>query len=371
MARKRQQRRSWGAIRQLANKSRRWQASYVGPDLVRHVAPATFTHKMDAEVWLASERRLVETGAWSPPSVRQNTKALTLAAYAQTWLADRNVKPRTKAGYQAMLDQHIVPKLGALPLTSLTPHLVRSWYASLGKDTPTRNSHVYSLLHAVLATAVSDELIATNPCTISGAMNVPTRRQSVILTPAEVSALADAMPERYRALVLLAAWCGPRWGEVIELRRRDLSDDHAVLTIARGVTHRQGQCNVDTPKSGKGRKVVLPPHIRPIVAQHLEQHVAKGADAQLFPAARACHLNDKVFRDHFTKALATIGREGVRFHDLRHFCGTQTARVGNLVETMDRLGHSTVKASLIYQQMVSGRDAAVAEALSKLADDDA
>ena len=44
-----------------------------------------------------------------------------------------------------------------------------------------------------------------------------------------------------------------------------------------------------------------------------------------------------------------------------------SARVGNLVETMNRLGHSTAKASLIYQQMVSGRDAELADALSKLA----
>jgi hypothetical protein len=49
---------------------------------------------------------------------------------------------------------------------------------------------------------------------------------------------------------------------------------------------------------------------------------------------------------------------------------TQTARAGNLVETMGRLGHSTVAASLIYQQIVSGRDAAVAEALSQLAQTD-
>jgi integrase len=80
-------------------------------------------------------------------------------------------------------------------------------------------------------------------------------------------------------------------------------------------------------------------------------------------------MNDRVFsREYFADALAAIGRKGVRVHDLRHFSGTQTARVGNLVETMGRLGHSTVKASLIYQQIVSGRDVAVAEALSELAE---
>jgi len=66
--------------------------------------------------------------------------------------------------------------------------------------------------------------------------------------------------------------------------------------------------------------------------------------------------------------LKTVGREGVRVHNLRHFAGTQTARAGgNQPETMQRLGHSTVSASLLYQQRVSGRDAEIAQALSQLA----
>ena len=55
-------------------------------------------------------------------------------------------------------------------------------------------------------------------------------------------------------------------------------------------------------------------------------------------------------------------------HDLRHFAGTQVARVGSLAETMSHLGHSTVSASMRYQHMVSGRDAEIAAALSKLAE---
>jgi hypothetical protein len=63
-------------------------------------------------------------------------------------------------------------------------------------------------------------------------------------------------------------------------------------------------------------------------------------------------------------ATKTIGGEEMPAHDLRHFAGTMTAQVGNLFETMARLRHSTHKASLIYQQQVSGRDIAVADALS-------
>ena len=78
-------------------------------------------------------------------------------------------------------------------------------------------------------------------------------------------------------------------------------------------------------------------------------------------------MNDKVFRDSFVAATEKIGREGIRIRDLRHFSGSQVARVGNLVETMNHLGHSPVTASLRYQHLVSGRDVEIAHQLSALA----
>ena len=96
-------------------------------------------------------------------------------------------------------------------------------------------------------------------------------------------------------------------------------------------------------------------------------------EALLFaPARSGCHLDAKSFRARFNIALKSIGREGVRVHDLRHFAGTMTARVGaSLADTMGRLGHSTHGASLIYQHAVSGADVEIAEALSRLAEESA
>ena len=362
-------RRGWGRIRRLPS-SKRFQASYVGPDLVRHNAPNTFTAKIDAEHWLAAERRSIELDTWIPPTMRvaeKKAKTITVGEYAATWIEHRNVKPRTRSGYQDLLRLHIGLTLGKVPLKNLTGEAVRAWYASLGTDHPRRNSHAYGLLHAVCATAVSDGLIPANPCTMTRVTNPPRKREPVILTVAEVAALANAIrPKRFKAFVLLSAWCGVRWGETVELRRRDVSDGCLTIHVARAVTHRGG-CRVDTPKSGRGRVVVVPPHIRADLKHHLDVNVAKDADALLFPALRSCHLNDNVFRDSFNPALASIGRTNVRIHDLRHFAGTQTARVGNLVENMARMGHSTVKASLMYQGIVTGRDHEVAAGLSQLA----
>src|SRR6476660_7432443 len=190
-------------------------------------------------------------------------------------------------------------------------------------------------------------------------MNPPRQRDPAILSVAEVAALADAIkPDRVKALVLLSAWCGVRWGEVIELRRTDIGKGAEVLTVSRAASHRGKGCRVDMPKSGKARAVVVPPHIREDLKEHLARYVDKEPDPLVFPALRyACHFNDSVFAKHFAKA---VGRDDVRIHDLRHFAGTQAARVGSVTEVMDRLGHSTPRASLMYQGLASGRAREVA-----------
>jgi integrase len=369
------QRRGWGHIRQLPSRRTpgrgRHQASYIGRDNQRHIAPHTFADRISAERWLAEERLLRDSEDWTTPAhqdAQRWTAGETLAEFGTRWIAERNLKPRTRALYESQFASHIAPALGAVPVRHVTAERVRGWYAALDKKHARRNSQVYGLFHAVMATAVKDGVLAANPCQIERAMNTARKREPKILSVPHVAELAGKMPERYGVLVLLAAWCGLRWGEVIELRRRDVGAEGATLTIARGVTH-HGGCRIDTPKTGKARMVVVPPHIRPAVTHHVDTYVGDGDDALLFtPARGGCHLNDKVFADsYFKPALAAIGSDGVRIHDLRHFAGTQTARVANLVETMTRLGHSTSKASLKYQQQVSGRDVEIAEALSKLA----
>jgi integrase len=52
--------------------------------------------------------------------------------------------------------------------------------------------------------------------------------------------VAEAIEPHYRALVLISAWCGLRWGEVTELRRKDIGKDALVLTVSRGATHQEG-----------------------------------------------------------------------------------------------------------------------------------
>jgi integrase len=361
-------RRSWGWV--AKQRSGRYLASYIGPDLLRHYAGATYTSKLDAEAWLATERRLIELETWTPPAERAAAKratTVTLDVYATTWIEQRPLKPRTRSMYDDLLRLHIKPQLGNVPIGALSGAAVRAWHSKLGTEHKRRNAHAYGLLHAVCATAVKDGLLATNPAMIERATSTPRTRQPVILSIAELDQVADKMPPNLKALVLLAAWCGLRWGEVTELRRKDIERDCEVVFVSRAVTHRGG-CQIDTTKTSKPRAVVIPRLFRPDIKHHLDTYVMKEADALLFTAPRSCHYDEHTFRDQFKAALKAVGREGVRIHDLRHFAGTQTARVANLPESMARMGHTSVKASLMYQQRVSGRDAEIADDLSALAE---
>jgi len=104
--------RGWGHIRRLP--SGRYQASYVEQKnrMIRHNAPMTFSAKVDAEHWLANARREMERGSWTPPAQRsaeRMAKMVTLAAYAENWIAERKLGKRTREGYEPTLRLHIAP----------------------------------------------------------------------------------------------------------------------------------------------------------------------------------------------------------------------------------------------------------------------
>lgn len=362
--------RGFGFVRRLP--SRRYQASYIGPDAERHTAPATFQAKMDAEAWLAFEHGLVGSDTWTPPAARSvraqhAVHAKTFGEYAATWLAGRDLKPRTRSHYASLLRRQLAPWQD-VPVASIRPDMVRDWHAALDKGTPTLRVHAYSLLRAILATAVTDGLLPANPCHIRGA---GTARRVHKIRPAtleELTALVEAMPLKYRCMVLLASWCGLRFGELTELRGKDVDLGSGVLRIRRGVVRVDGQAVVGTPKSAAGaRDVAIPPHLLPALQTHLAEHAQRGREGLLFPSTAGAHLAPSSLYKVFYVAREVAGRPDLRWHDLRHTGAVLAASTGaTLAELMGRLGHSTPGAALRYQHAAEGRDAQIAEALSAL-----
>ncbi|WP_067571756.1 tyrosine-type recombinase/integrase [Nocardia acidivorans] len=364
MAKKATPRRSWGTCKQLPSK--RYRATYVGPDGRTYAAPQTYAAKIDAEGWLSNEKRRIDLGNWRPPTV-EAVRGSTFREYAATWLEQRDLKPRTRGLYSDLLRLHINPTLGDRALESIRPADVRKWHSGVttGK---TRKAHAYSLLHAIYATAVSDEVVDSTPCRIRGAMATKRAKQIVMLTPAELAKLADAMPEHLRLAVLLTAWCGLRSGELKELRRKDVGPEGHTLRVERAVTFRSGETLVDTPKTEAGsRTVTVPPHLKDAVKEHLSK--VRGTEALLFPGPDGkTHMSDWLLRKAVTKAAKEIGKPGLTPHSLRHCGAVWAAQSGATTkELMHRIGHTTPNMAMRYQHAAEARDVEIAKRLSKMA----
>lgn len=377
MAKAERTRRSFGRLRQLP--SGRWQASYLHNGAVFKAA-TTFPTKSSAGHWLQAEEDLIDLdrrrpGEWTPPAERaakRQAEKLTLRAYSKTWLANKTkLARRTRDLYQSQLDNLILPVLGDLGLTEVTPEHVRSWFAELGTAHETRNAQAYGVLNGVFNTALSDDLIDKNPCRIRGAGSVKHAKRSVILLDAaQLTELAAKMPEELRLAVLLAGWCGLRKGEVFALRRCDITADGSVVSVERAVTYREQRFEAGPTKTRESKRVVsVPPHIRPAVLEHLKRHVEKGREALLFtdPATGGFH-GEWHFRGPWDTARKAIGQPELHFHDLRHAAGVMAAQTGaTLRELMDRLGHTSPNMSMRYQHTAEGRADALADRLSALA----
>lgn len=357
-------RRGFGCIRKLP--SDRYQARYTGPDGETYKAARTFASSDDAVGWLNSERKRIDLGVWTPPNDRSTADgmaagAVTLGDYAERWYkeTDGRHKPRYRKLNRGYLDRQILPKLSDTPLTQLTAQDVRSWFASLDSRYPTRNANAYSLLRTILNQAVDDELLQVNPCRIKGAASKHRVREPIALSADEVRTLADAMPKKWRALVLVAGFSGLRWGELTALRRRDidLTGGGATVSVRRAVVRVKGGWVVGRPKSKAAlRTVPLPDPLRSILVDHMKAYSGSGPTGLVFPAEVSEYLHRDNVREALKRAGKKIGHENIVPHDLRHTAATLFAEAGaTLADHMTLMGHTSAAMSARYTHSTSGR----------------
>lgn len=357
-------RKSWGAIRRLPSK--RYQASFIGPDEIRHLAPDTFKTKTEASEWLSQMRSDIRDGLWQPKekvteplSETPRFKDFALRHIAlQTNRNGELLRESTKAMYRRILMSHLV-EFHELTLDSISKPKIQEWYANLvGTGKRTTASKAYKVLSATLRRAEDDGHIRANPCTIRGAHSAATGKIVNIPTADEVVLIANSIDSRFKNFVMLAAYGGFRYSEITELRRKDVEAVEKdggvsyVLHVKRAVTLVENKFVVAKPKSEKGvRGVSIAPALTPLINEHMFNNVINDPEALLFPADDGGHLPHYIFIKAWNSALKRAGvtRDGITPHSLRHFAGTHYHLAGaTLPELMTWLGDSSISAVQRY-----------------------
>jgi len=362
---------AWGSVDKLP--SGFYRARYLGPDHRYHTPGKSFATIDAARAWLRDEHKLADSADWTSPAARRTAEArqtVTLAAWSEKWLERSDMRPLSLVDYRQSLRLRILPTLGALSVSSIDRKVVMEWWANQDvKAHPTACSKAYGTLRSMLNAAKDAGLIDTNPCTrIKGAGKPSNRRSIDPLTPAQVLAVADAMPPRWRLGVLLGAWCALRSGEVRDLRRADIDLDTATVSVSHAVIEYDGKAESTAPKTSAGVRVVsIPDAIMPDVRAHLATYAALG-NPLLFQRPDGRQVASAAWLKAFRKACEVAGvSQSFVFHSLRHTGLTYFALAGgSLAELQRRAGHTTAVMAMRYQEVAESHLAGVVGNMSTL-----
>jgi integrase len=305
------------------------------------VASRTFGRAREARDFLAAIRLKRQANEVPDVSKSGRTMGQLWEHFAKTYRG----KPSTFASYESRWTRHIEPSLGRRPVGKLRRTELQAFYADVEERTSldTRRK-VQQIVHKMLAVAVDAEWITRSPADGIEMPQAEPDREPRVLTDAEVDALANAVPPRYRALVYMLAETGARPGEVLALRMRNLN---GTVRIAEAMAEVRGHKITGTPKTkGSARTVPISPRLREALRDHMDAGYANrfDRDSYVFTTTTGKQVGQSNLRQRILQPAAeSIGLEGFVPYDLRHTAISLWLTRGLTPwEVSKMVGHSTV-----------------------------
>ena len=208
----------------------RWVACYDDARGRRRSA-GTFERRKDSDhAWQEAEA-LQRTGRPGDPRAGR----ITFADYAvKQWLPHHVMEPTTREGYEYYIHRHLIPWFGQMRMSDILPTHVREWVSDMSTAgmTPATIRHVKIILSAIFTTALNDYVVVIHAGRGVKSPTVPIKEYRIV-TPDEYSQLCRALPgDTARLFVETDIGSGLRWGELAELRPRDLNATSEILTVS-------------------------------------------------------------------------------------------------------------------------------------------
>ncbi len=340
----------------------------------------------------------------------------TLREWSETWLTkhlSQDASPVTVANYRYLLSSRILPQLGDLPLTDLTPARLTDWLYNLRKETrkstrlpddklkrPRRQGeqlitdaraarplsaktaqNYLGCIKTMLAAAVRIGLLEYNP---ADRVQGPKRRKKKKPTLPEPEVIAllqliitEAEPP-LKLAVLLAMLCSLRLGEVGALKYSSVNWDAGTITIDRALkyTPADGAFIAETKTEAGDRVITLPPSMVRILHDAMWDDIMEAqdlpekwqGDSWIVHSRHGARVNKDTPSKWFRKFADAHGFQGLTFHGLRHVHASMLLqhRV-DLQSVSVRMGHSDPSVTLrAYADAMPARDQDAAATMDRL-----
>jgi integrase len=339
----------------------RWQVRYY--DRAGKLRSEVATNKARAEERRTELESALSAGTYVDPALSR----VDFAGIADKWLdARHDLRPSTWWKYRGLLDNHVNVRWGNLPLSAIEREEIATWVAALLKSKedgggglgPSQARHAYRVLTMVLEWCVPTRL-ARNP---ARGIKLPVRpdNEHVYLSYQQVEKLANAsatLTTKYarptacaainRALILLLAYTGLRWGEAASLRIGRVDLDKRRIRVATTFYEVKGVQHEGLPKTGKARTVPIPASLVPVLTEVIDN---RARDELVFTTNRAMSLRANNWRVREFNAAVTAAKLdglGLTPHKLRHTAASLAIAAGADVKVIQQmLGHADASMTL-------------------------
>ncbi len=349
--------------------SKPWRARFRGPDGKER--NRSFDRKQDAEKWLADSVTSLAKGDWSDPHLGRIKFKDWVAMWEETLV---DIRPRTKILNVGVARNYLIPRFGEYALNAITASEVRKMMAEEMAQIEGRLSnsairrHVL-VMRVILEAAVADGRIGKNA---ARAVRLPPEnsRDMRFLEPEEVALLVKTIEEHYRPMLLMAAYVGLRWGELIGLAVENIDLDSHRIRVERQISEVHGKLVFGPPKTKAGiRTVTMPKSLGEILEPHLQTWAVR-TSGLAFPGPKGGPLRGPSFRRVWRRACLHAGFDdgpltGLVFHELRHTAAALAIAQGaHPMAIKERLGHASITTTLDrYGGLFPRLDEAIADGL--------
>ena len=331
---------------------RRWQVKYQIDGRERD--GGSYDVREVAKRRLVELEAAVQRGQWVDP-----TDQTTVAEAARAYAATRPYGPATTERVDGYVRNHIAATaLGGRRLSSVRPSEAQAWVTDRATVlAPTTTRALTKFVRSVFAAAVLDSQLARSPF---ARITLPRHEQERIvpLTVEQVRALAGAVPDRHRAMVITQAGLGLRIGELLALRVQDVDFLGRSARVEDQIDKRTRERV--PPKTPRSRRTIpLPAVVAEALADHIRQH-PPAEDGLLFHTRDGLPLR----HEYYTRSVFAVGVEradlpaGTTSHDLRHhYASTLLAAGESVIVVAERLGHENATLVLTtYGHLVQGSE---------------
>lgn len=287
----------------------------------------------------------------------ENPQRRFFAYYCGRWLETRKVvvKESTYVKYASILDNHILPYLGGLHPTEVTPEITGLFTQKLAAEGLSAKTirDILAILHSIL------EFTSRNYPGFFPQTDITypkeSKKETRVLTLEEQTRFTEHLLDGLdpcRAGILLALMTGMRIGEICALRWKDISLEKKTIRISatmqrlRDTEAENGprtKVLIGAPKTDTSERVIP---ITDLAAEICGRVVPANRSAFLLTGTED-YMEPRLLQYRFAHLAEECGLEGVHFHTMRHTFATRCIEVGFELKSLSEiLGHANTSITM-------------------------